>query len=248
MVDPVKAQYTVPFYPEGAADIDESSLQPMVLDQIFYYMEMAPAMAHRLEKIDRVLIHTFDTVLAGCIDCTKEREYTVLYSDPEFAQKNAQLLWNFALARDQLNNLQKVSFLPEKDHIAHAYSNKYGLIFKWIPFMYHPDREACESMLKALIGSLQPDGFIFLVGPRPLEGLFEHYGLERLYNDPVYNMPFFRQHLKMCPENQVHPDLCVFLLEKKAPEEKKIIQPASDQATSSFDGIVPQMRGFKRPN
>ena len=249
MVDRVKAQYTVPFYPEGAADIDESSLQPMVLDQIFYYMEMAPAMAHRLEKIDRVLIHTFDTVLAGCIDCTKEREYTVLYSDPEFAQKNAQLLWNFALARDQLNNLQKVSFLPEKDHIAHAYSNKYGLIFKWIPFMYHPDREACESMLKALIGSLQPDGFIFLVGPRPLEGLFEHYGLERLYNDPVYNMPFFRQHLKMCPENQVHPDLCVFLLEKKAPDAKKeIIQPASDQATSSFDGNVPQMRGFKRPN
>ena len=248
MVDPVKAQYTVPFYPEGAADIDESSLQPMVLDQIFYYMEMAPAMAHRLEKIDKVLIHTFDTVLAGCIDCTKEREYTVLYSDPEFAQKNAQLLWNFALAKDQLLNLQKVSFLPEKDHIAHAYSNKYGLIFKWIPFMYHPDREACENMLKALIGSLLPDGYIFLVGPRPLEGLFEHYGLERLYNDPVYNMPFFRQHLKMCPENQVHPDLCVFLLEKKAPEEKNIIQPASDQATSEFDGNVPQMRGFKRPN
>ena len=35
MVDPIKVQYTVPFYPEGAADIDESSLQPMILDQIF---------------------------------------------------------------------------------------------------------------------------------------------------------------------------------------------------------------------
>jgi hypothetical protein len=248
MVDHVKAQYTVPFYPEGAADIDESSLQPMVLDQIFYYMEMAPAMAHRLEKIDKVLIHTFDTVLAGCIDCTKEREYTVLYSDPEFAQKNAQLLWNFALAKDQLANLQKVSFLPEKDHIAHAYSNKYGLIFKWIPFMYHPDREACESMLKALIGSLEPDGFIFLVGPRPLEGLFEHYGLERLYNDPVHNMPFFRQHLKMCPENQVHPDLCVFLLEKKAPADNKITPSTPQSTEGEFDGTVPQMRGFQRPN
>jgi hypothetical protein len=244
LVDPIKAQYTVPFYPEGAADIDESSLQPMVLDQIFYYMEMAPAMAHRLEKIDKVLIHTFDTVLAGCIDCTKEREYTVLYSDPEFAQKNAQLLWNFALAKDQLPNLQKVSFLPERDHIAHAYSNKYGLIFKWIPFMYHPDREACESMLKALVGSLQPDGYIFLVGPRPLEGLFDHYGLEKLYNDPVSNMPFFRQHLKMCPENQVHPDLCVFLLEKKAPAENKITPPTS--AEGDFDGSIPQMRSFRR--
>jgi hypothetical protein len=246
VVDPVKAQYTVPFYPEGAADIGESSLQPMVLDQIFHYMEMAPAMPHRLEKIDRVLIHTFDTVLAGCIDCTKEREYTVLYSDPEFAQKNAQLLWNYAASRDQLKNLEKVSFLPEKDHIAHAYSNQYGLIFKWIPFMYHPDREACENMLKALVGSLQPNGFLYLVGPRPLEGLFEHYGLEKLYNDPVGNMPFFRQHLKMCPENQVHPDLCVFLLEKKGPEEKKNIQSAPESAEGEFEGTIPQMRSFRR--
>jgi len=255
-VDPIKVQYTVPLYPEGAADIDESALQPMVLDQIFYYMEMAPGMPQRLEKIDKVLIHTFDTVLAGCIDCTREREYTVLFSDPEFAQKNAQLLWNYAMSRDQLKNLQKVSFLPEKDHIAHAYSLQYGLIFKWIPFMYHQDREACESMLRDLAGALQPGGFLYLVGPRPLEGLFEHYELVRLYNDPIYNMPFFRQHLKMCPENQVNPDLCVFLLEKKGfqeekeekQEEKKEIQPASDQATSNFDGTVPQMRGFKRPN
>lgn len=247
-IDPVKAQYTVPFYPEGAADIEESALQPMVLDQIFYYMEMAPAMPHRLEKIDKVLIHTFDTVLAGCIDCTKEREYTVLYSDPEFSQKNAQLLWNYAASRDQLENLQKVSFLPEKDHIAHAYSSQYGLIFKWIPFMFHQDRDACESMLQALVGALLPGGFLYLVGPRPLGGLFEHYGLDTLYNDPIYNMPFFRQHLKMCPENQVNPDLCVFLLEKKVPDEKKEIQPASDQATSTFDGTAPQMRGFRRDN
>ena len=247
-VDPVKAQYTVPFYPEGAADIDESSLQPMVLDQMFHYMEMVPAMPHRLEKINKVLIHTFDTVLAGCIDCTQEREYTVLYSDPEFAQKNAQLLWNYAASRDQLKNLEKVSFLPEKDHIADAYSSKYGLIFKWLPFMYHQDREACENMLKTLSGALLPGGFLYLIGPRPLEGLFEHYGLDKLYNDPVYNMPFFRQHLKMCPENQVDPELCVFLLEKKEPEAKKEIQSVPESTEGEFDGTVPQMRGFKRPN
>jgi hypothetical protein len=112
--------------------------------------------------------------------------------------------------------------------------------------MYHPDREACENMLKALVGSLQPNGFLYLVGPRPLEGLFEHYGLEKLYNDPVGNMPFFRQHLKMCPENQVHPDLCVFLLEKKGPEEKKNIQSAPESAEGEFEGTIPQMRSFRR--
>ena len=242
-VDPVKSLYTVPFYPEGQADIEESSTQPMVLDQIFHYMEMAPAMASKLEKIDKVLIHTFDTVLAGCIDSSKDREYTVLYSDPEFAQKNAQLLWNYAVSKNQLSNLEKVSFLKEADHIVDSYSQKYGLIFKWIPFMYHQDREACESMLTALSEALEPEGFLFLVGPRQLQGLFDHYKLDALYNDPVYNMPFFRQHLKMCPENQVNPDLCVFLAQKKG-EEKKAEPLATTE--EEFDGTIPQMRGFQR--
>jgi hypothetical protein len=247
-VDPVKSLYTVPFYPEGQADIEESSMQPMVLDQIFHYMEMAPAMSSKLEKIETVLIHTFDTVLAGCIDSSKDRQYTVLYSDPEFAQKNAQLLWNFAASKDQLSNLERVSFLPEAEHIRDAYSQKYGLIFKWIPFMYHQDREACESMLTSLSEGLEPGGFLFLVGPRQLQGLFDHYKLDALYNDPVYNMPFFRQHLKMCPENQVNPDLCVFLAQKKGEEEKKPTSVEGKTTEDTFDGTIPQMRGFKRPN
>ena len=61
-------------------------------------------------------------------------------------------------------------------------------------------------------------------------------------------MPFFRQHLKMCPENQVDPELCVFLLEKKEPEAKKEIQSVPESTEGEFDGTVPQMRGFKRPN
>ena len=244
-VDPVKSLYTVPFYPEGQADIDESSIQPMVLDQIFHYMEMAPAMPAKLEKMNSVLIHTFDTVLAGCIDSSKDRVYTVLFSDPEFAQKNAQLLWNYAASKDQLSNLEKVSFLLEAEHIRDAYSEKYDLIFKWIPFMYHQDREACESMLTALSEALLPGGFMFLVAPRQLQGLFDHYKLETLYNDPVYNMPFFRQHLKMCPENQVNPDLVVYLTQKKGDQEKKADPPATQD---TFDGTIPQMRGFGRPN
>ena len=108
--------------------------------------------------------------------------------------------------------------------------------------MYHQDREACESMLNALSDALEPEGFLFLVGPRQLQGLFDHYKLDALYNDPVFNMPFFRQHLKMCPENQVNPDLVVFLAQKKG-EEKKL-KPLT--TTEEFDGTMPQMRGFQR--
>ncbi|GJL79177.1 MAG: hypothetical protein NPINA01_21660 [Nitrospinaceae bacterium] len=243
-VDPVKILYTVPFYPEGAADIDEAALQPMVLDQMFYYLEMSPGMPKKLEKIDKVLIHTFDTVIAGCIDCTHPRQYTVLFSDPEFAQKNACLLWNYGASRNQLDNLSKVSFLPERENVVDVYKEKYGLIFKWIPFIYFQDREACQSMLQSAVEALEPEGILFLVGPKPIQGLFEHFSLDCLYNDPVINMPFYRQHLKMCPENQVNPELTVFLVEKK--QVKKEEPPPLPPVEIDQDLPQPDLRGFRR--
>jgi len=248
-VDPVKILYTVPFYPEGQAEIDEASMQPMVLDQIFYYMEMSPGMPAKLEKVGKVLVHTFDTVIAGCVDSSHEREVTVLFSDPEFAQKNACLLWNYGASKNELDNLKKVSFLLEKDHIGEVYQEKYDLIFKWIPFMYHQDREACEDMLRWTAEALNTDGMLFLVGPRPIQGLFNHYGLEMVYNDLVVNMPFFRQHLKMCPENLVNPDLAVFLVEKKPaaqPETPPSPPPLAQKEEPEPPAPLP-LRSFKRP-
>lgn len=212
--DPVKALFTLPFYPEGDALIEESSLQPMVLDQIFYYMEQWPQMEDILNKTNRTLIHTFDMVIAGCIDCTKKREYTVLYNDPEFARKNAQLLWEYAASRNQLENVEDVHFLKEEEHVNEAYERKYDMIIKWIPFMYHTDRETCEAILKSLADALSPGGVLFLQGPRPIKGLFESYNLNCLKDDPVIQMPFFRQHLKMCPENKINPDITVFFAKR----------------------------------
>jgi hypothetical protein len=219
----------------------------MVLDQIFYYMEMSPGMAAKLERVEKVLVHTFDTVIAGCVDSSHEREVTILYSDPEFAQKNACMLWNYGASKNELENLKKVSFLKESEHIADVYQEKYGLIFKWIPFMYHQDRQACEDMLHWTAEALLPEGMLFLVGPRPIQGLFDHYGLTMLYNDLVINMPFYRQHLKMCPENLVNPDLAVFLLERKpvaSPEEPP--KPQTTQIEQPGEPDPLPLRSFKR--
>ena len=57
--------------------------------------------------------------------------------------------------------------------------------------------------MKSLTDSLNPGGILFLQGPRPLK------------DDPVIEMPFFRQHLKMCPENKIHPDITLFFAQKK---------------------------------
>ncbi|MFQ5482649.1 MAG: hypothetical protein ACE5ER_07810 [Nitrospinaceae bacterium] len=214
--DPRKLLYTVPFFPEGDADIDEASTQPLVVDQIVHYMEETPDMEARLNRIETVLVHTFDTVISGCVDCTRKRAYTVLFDDSEFAIKQAQLLWGHAASRDQLENLEDVHFLPERDHVETAYQRKYDMVFKWIPFMYRTDRETCEKILWSVAEALNPGGLLFLQGPGPLAGLFNHYKLEILKQDAVMDMPFYKQHLKMCPENGINGEMNVFFARRMA--------------------------------
>jgi len=213
--DPVKILFTVPFYPEGEEEIQEPALQPMAVDQILYYMEQHDDMPEKLDKVQRVLVHTFDAVIAGCIDCNHDRDYTVLYGDPEFAQKNAQELWNYAASRNQLENVRRVKFLKEEDHVEAAYNETYDMIYKWIPFFYHGDRDLCEQMLETVVRALNPGGLAFVVGPWPMKGLLEAFQLNLLNADRIVEMPFFQQHLKMCPENQANPDATVFFTEKK---------------------------------
>lgn len=213
-IDPVKAVLTVPFYPEGAAEIEESSLQPMVVDQILFYMEMFPDMPNRLDKIDRVLIHNFDAVISGCIDCARKREYAVLFNNPEWAQKNAQLLWDYAASRSQLDALREVSFLPEKEYVETAYKEKYEMIFRWIPFGSYRDLVACENILNSVTHAMASNALLFLVGPKQISDLFYRHSLKNIYNDPVQDMPFSRQHKRMYPETQVNPEVTVFFAQK----------------------------------
>jgi len=214
-VDPVQAILTVPLYPEGATEIEEPSVQPMAVDQIIYYMEDYQDIQAKLKATNTVLIHTFDTVISGCIDCTQEREVTVLYSSPEWAQKNALLLWEHGASKNQLEHLRKVSFLSEEENIEEAYQKKYDMIYKWIPFFYYQDRNACDGMLKAVVDALNPGGLLFLVGPKKIRGMFDHFSLKSIFHDPIADMPYFKQHLRMYPETLINPDVEVFFLEKE---------------------------------
>ena len=89
------------------------------------------------------------------------------------------------------------------------------MIFKWIPQMYFQDQNTCQLILQHAVEALLPGGILFLAGPRPMQGLFDFFGLDCHYNDTMGNMPFFQQHLKMCPENKINPDQTIFYLEKR---------------------------------
>jgi hypothetical protein len=96
------------------------------------------------------------------------------------------------------------------------------------------------------------------VGPRAIKGLFDHYGLDCLYGDLIMNMPFYRQHLKLCPENLINQDITVFLTEKRNSSETKkeseaeVSTPSSDSETElqvnpASEPIIP-LRNFDREN
>jgi hypothetical protein len=94
------------------------------------------------------------------------------------------------------------------------------------------------------------------VGPRAIKGLFDHYGLSCAYSDLIMNMPFFRQHLKICPENLINQDITVFLAEKhgslggKKEEASELSTSLSEkkpepQIDLSSEPNIP-LRGFNR--
>ena len=66
------------------------------------------------------------------------------------------------------------------------------------------------------------------------------------------NMPFFRQHLKMCPDTLINEEIAVFLAEKRGeagqqkapptPEEEATPKPLTDP---EIDSDIP-LRGFTR--
>jgi len=80
--------------------------------------------------------------------------------------------------------------------------------------------------------------------------------LDCLYSDLMMNMPFYRQHLKLCPENLINQDITVFLTEKRGSAETKkeleaeVSTPSSNseaesQVNSVSEPIIP-LRNFDR--
>ena len=71
-------------------------------------------------------------------------------------------------------------------------------------------------------------------------------------------MPFYRQHLKLCPENLINQDITVFLTEKRISSETKkeseaeVSIPTSDSETEPQVNIAPEpiipLRNFDREN
>lgn len=217
-LDPVRAWTTALFFPEDGSQVGEESTQLFVLEQIYDYLNRLPDLPSRLRKIHRVLIHNFDPICAGFVDPDYAlRRYTVLYNRPEWAQKNAQVIWDRAAREGRLEVVRSVDFLPERDLRAWTYGGKYELIYEWIPFADYDNPSTREAIVRDVAHALAPHGLAFVVGPPCVASLLQTHGLRLLCSggsEDMRELPAMVEHFRIHPNTQVNPHVTVVMGEK----------------------------------
>lgn len=214
-LDMVRAYFAVPLYPEDdTAVVDEVATQPLVMEQTLHYLERVAAASRGSHARRAVLIHNWDAVIAECLDSEQEQDCTVLYTRPEFAQRQAQRAWDQAAAAGRLPRLRRVAFLEADRHREAAYAQTYGLIYVWIPFERYRRQAECERDVKAVSEALAAGGFAVLVGPSTLDKACVPNSLRLLASDPVAETDGVRMHRAIMPKTRVNPEATMYLMQK----------------------------------
>ncbi|MEW6544865.1 MAG: hypothetical protein AB1411_14805 [Nitrospirota bacterium] len=216
-LDPGRAHSLALFYPDDETEVEELSTQPFVLEQIFASFNALSDLLGRLGWIRRVLIDGLDAVIAGCIDQDYTRHHTVLFRSAEWAQKQAQVLWDRAAQAGRLSAVQDTRFLPADQGRPAAYCREYELLYCWIPFACFRDRERCSAMVADVSSALVRTGLAVVAGPRELRPAFAAHGLRLVDTAGVEDftrLPLLLEHLRLHPRTRLNPALAVFVAEK----------------------------------
>lgn len=213
-VEPRQAFSAVLLYPEDDQEIGEKESHPFVADYLEDVVEQDPLLAAYFSRTTRVLIHHFDAALKTCINLERPRDYTVLYSQPEFAQKHAQILWNQFARAGKLDWAKHIRVVAAENAEKNAYQTTYDLIYLWIPFEHFHDQTALQTTIHRLAKALRPGGMAFVAGPRALSDYVNAQALHILQAEKVEDLPSFRMHQTILPRARVNPDLTVYCLSK----------------------------------
>ena len=213
-LDTRHAYFAVPIYPDDDTMVEDAMTQPLALEHILDYLERLSGAPRRSGPSGSMLIHDWDLLLSEIIDCADARDYTVLYTRPEFAQRQAQRLWDQATASGHLPHLQHIAFLPADRHQDVAYTKSYGMIYRWIPFDGYRRRADCERSLATVSKALASGGYAILVGPPWLGDASSRVSLRMLASDPIAETAGVRMHRAILPKSRINPEATLFLVQK----------------------------------
>lgn len=213
-VEPARAYGAVLLYPDDDREIDETASQPFVADALQDLMEQVPDLARAVQQAREVLIDGFDAVFSGLIQPDHPRDYTILYSRPDYTQKQAQLLWNHLAREQRWDWMRRIRLMPEGTHREPAYARQYDLIYRWIPFVASSPPDRPRALVRALCGALRPSASGFVAGHAELGALLEGQRLRIIRSDPVDALPPFRMHLSILPKARLKPGLTLFQVQR----------------------------------
>jgi hypothetical protein len=213
-LDMNRAYFAVSLFPEDDRMVEDAMTQPLALEQTLDYFERLSARPNRSGSLGNVLIHNWDLLLSEIIHPTEGQDYTVLYTRPEFAQRQAQRLWDQTAASGRLSNLRRVAFLQADRHQQTAYTKSYGLLYCWIPFEQYRQRAECERSLEAVSKALISGGSAILAGPPWLKDVCSRVALRVLASDPIAETTGVRMHRAILPKARVNPEATLFLVQK----------------------------------
>lgn len=209
-VTPAQAFSAVLLYPDDDREIDEVPTQPFVADYLQDLTEQRPELAAALSKADRVLIHHFDAGLVSCINLDRPRDYTILYHRPEFAQRQAQILWNPLAQTQRLAWARGIEFLPAESYMKPAYEQQYDLIYYWMRFAHFDQPTKVSEAIGSVVAALKVGGLAFIVGPTTLERILRTQSVHLLHTEPVEQLPTVRMHRTILPKTRLKPGLTLY--------------------------------------
>ncbi len=219
-LDPVRVHALALFYPDDETEVTELSTQPFVLEQLYVSLNKLGNLPTRLSGMTRVLIDGFDAVATGCIDHDYTRSHTVLYRSPEWAQKQAQALWDRAAQAGRLHAVKDTLFVPAETNREQAYEKEYDLLYRWIPFADYEDLGRCARTISAVSNALIEGGIACVIGPYQLWRACAWENLRTVDVARVSDLarlPLLTEHLRLHPRTRLKAALTLFMLEKHAP-------------------------------
>ncbi len=213
-LDAKRAYFAVPLYPDDETPVEDAMTQPLVLEHLLDCLERLSSAHGKALLPGSVLIHGWDLLLSEIIDCADGRDYIVLYTRPEFAQRQAQRLGDQSATSGHLPSLRRVSFLSADGHRSAAYAGSYGMIYRWIPFDEYWQRAACEQGLELVSRALAPGGHAILAGPPWLGEACARVSLRVLTADPIAETAGVRMHRAILPKARINPEATLFVAQK----------------------------------
>lgn len=209
-VSPTEAFAAVLLYPDDATEIDEASSHPFVADYVQDVIENSPQLSAMHAQARRVLIDNFDGALHSCVFLMSGKDYSVLYTRPALAQRQAYLLWNTAAQIGRFDALAQIKLMPAEIHRTTMYGERYDWIYCWVPFSCFDDPHELRVIASALRHALKPGGLAFVVGPEAMADALISHMLRIVQIESVDTLPTFRMHQTILPQARLKANLTLF--------------------------------------